>query len=116
MYHMLRCTNMLLPYCRTDLCIIYTLYISRDCNALIIQFRTCNRDVNRMISYLVSFLITIILVTQKYPFYDLKKENHCRKLVQGLYSCESPKWFAESAGPGLIILFLLCIQLRKGKY
>ena len=25
MYHMLRCTNMLLPYCRTDLCILYTL-------------------------------------------------------------------------------------------
>ena len=48
MYHMLYCTNMLLPYYHTDLCILYTfahLVIFSDCNALNIQFRTCNRDV-----------------------------------------------------------------------
>ena len=51
MYHTLRCANMLLPYCRTDLCIRYTFAhllnkLLRDCNAFDIQFRTCNRDVN----------------------------------------------------------------------
>ena len=65
MYHMLRCTNIIKYYT----------------NALNIQLRTCNRDVIRMISYLVGSLITIILVTQQYPFYNLKKENHCCKLV-----------------------------------
>ena len=57
MYHMLRCTNMLVR--------LYTLHLCTPCMYLVIamhkniQFRTCNRDVN-MVALVVFFLLTAL--------------------------------------------------------
>ena len=51
MYQMLRCTNMYYHIiARTFVYFtpLHTLYILSDCNALNIQFGTCNRDVNTL--------------------------------------------------------------------
>ena len=50
MYHMLRCTNMyyhIIALTFVKFTPLHALYIFSDCNALNIQFWTCNRSVNK---------------------------------------------------------------------
>ena len=84
MYHMLRCTNMyyhIIARTSVYFTLLHTLYIFSDCNALNIQFWTCNRDVNNS-SNLSDILILGIIVFRRL---DLSGPSICSTVIPDLW-------------------------------
>ena len=88
MYHMLRCTNMyyhIIARTSVYFTLLHTLYIFSDCNALNIQFWTCNRDVNNS-SNLSDISILGIIVFRRL---DLSGPSICSNVTPDfwIHSC-----------------------------